>query len=114
MNRPIFVLLLSSGLCAIASPQRGGLQHVQPGGMQPAGRIEAAKHQLQLDPPLGPNAQKLDPAKLRQERDEFTRLAQSVSGDLDQVARGKLPKDMADKLKRIEKLSKRLRSELTP
>ena len=48
MNRPIFVLLLSIGLCAVASPQEDGLQHVQPGGMQPAGRVEAAKHQLQL------------------------------------------------------------------
>jgi len=29
-----------------------------------------------------------------------------------EVAKGKLPKDLSDKLKRIEKLSKRLRGEL--
>lgn len=81
--------------------------------VQPAGRVEAAKHQLNLDPPAGPQPQKLNPAKLRDEADELSKLAQSVPSDIDQVAQGKLPKEMADKLKRIEKLSKHLRSQLT-
>jgi hypothetical protein len=33
---------------------------------------------------------------------------------LDQLSQGKLPKDFAEKLKRIEKLSKHLRGELAP
>jgi hypothetical protein len=33
---------------------------------------------------------------------------------MDQVSRGLLPKDTVEKLKRIEKLSKRLRGELNP
>jgi hypothetical protein len=82
--------------------------------IQPIGRVEAAKHPLQLDPPVGPQTQKLDAVKLNQEADELSRLAQSVPADIAQLSQGKLPKDMADKLKRIEKLSKHLRGELTP
>ena len=82
--------------------------------IQPIGRVEAAKHPLVLEPPIGPRPLKLDPAKLREEADELSKLAQSVPIDIDQVAQGKLPKDTADKLKRIEKLSKHLRGELAP
>jgi hypothetical protein len=83
------------------------------GQIEPPGRIELAKHQQQLDPPPPPQTQKLDAAKLRQQADELSSLAQSVSADIGQINQGRLPKDLADKLKRIEKLSKRLRSELT-
>jgi hypothetical protein len=84
------------------------------GQAQPIGRIEVAKHPLQLEPPVGPQTQKLDPAKLRQEADELASLAQSVPADIAQVSQGKLPTNIAEKLKRIEKLSKHLRGELTP
>jgi len=40
-------------------------------------------------------------------------LAQSVPSQIQQVQRGVLPKELIDKLKRIEKLSKQLRSELS-
>jgi hypothetical protein len=78
------------------------------------GRIEVAQHQLQLDPPTGPQPRKIDSAKVRQEADEISDLAQSLPADIAQTLQGKLPKDMADKLKRIEKLSKHLRTELAP
>jgi hypothetical protein len=39
-------------------------------------------------------------------------LASSIPADIDQVNRGMLPKETLDTLKRIEKLSKRLRSQL--
>jgi hypothetical protein len=84
------------------------------GQIEPPGRIELAKHQQQLDPPIPPQAPRLDTAKLRQEADELSSLAQSVPADIAKVSQGKLPKDMAEKLKRIEKLSKHLRGELTP
>jgi hypothetical protein len=41
-------------------------------------------------------------------------LSQSVVYDIDSVGHGLLPKDLNDKLKRIEKLSKHLRSEVGP
>ena len=92
--------------------QRASAQQEHP--TESLGKMEIAKHPLVLEPPIGPQAQKLDPAKLRQEADELAKLAQSMPGDIAQVLRGKLPKDTADKLKRIEKLSKHLRGELSP
>ena len=44
----------------------------------------------------------------------MSNLAQSIPADIAQTLQGKLPKDMANKLKRIEKLSKHLRTELAP
>jgi hypothetical protein len=64
-------------------------------------------------PPLVSPA-RLDPAKLQQEAAELASLAQSVRPDIDSVARGVLPKDGLDKLKRIEKIAKHLRGELAP
>jgi hypothetical protein len=78
------------------------------------GKLEIAKHPLVLESPLGPQAQKLDPAKLREEAGELSKLAQSIPENVDQIAQGKFPKDLPDKLKRIEKISKHLRAELTP
>jgi hypothetical protein len=85
----------------------------QVGVRESAGKQEVEKHQLQLDPPAPPQAQKLDPAKLREEADELAKLAESVPADIGQITQGKLPKDAIDRLKRIEKLSNQLRGELT-
>lgn len=79
-----------------------------------AGKLEIAKYPMVLDAPIGPQKPSIDPVKLHAEATELATLAQSVPSDIDQVAQGKLPKDMADKLKRIEKLSKHLRGELLP
>jgi hypothetical protein len=78
------------------------------------GKLEIAKYPLVLEAPIGPQAQKLDPAKLHDEAAELARLAQSLPLDVDQATQGKLAKDLPDKLKRIEKLSKKLRGELAP
>jgi hypothetical protein len=66
-----------------------------------------------LERPVGPRPAKLDLAKLHQDAVDLAQLAQSVPRDVDQAAQGKLPKDLAQKLKQIEKLSKRLRGGLT-
>ena len=78
------------------------------------GKLEISKHPLSLERPTGPAPQTLDPAKLRAEANELVKLAQSLPPDIDQVTQGKLPKDIADKLKSIEKLSKHMRGELVP
>jgi len=57
---------------------------------------------------------RIDLVKLQQEADDLARTAQSVPTDVASVRQGTLPKDIIEKLKRIEKLSKRLRSELNP
>ena len=74
-----------------------------------------------LDPEhgkMGPGEPKLqrhiDPVKLQKEADDLARTAQSIPSDIANVRGGTLPKDTIQKLKEIEKLSKRLRSELNP
>ncbi|MFZ0284074.1 MAG: hypothetical protein WAL32_02490 [Terriglobales bacterium] len=85
------------------------------GGFEPPGKLEIAKHPLILEgPPPPPSRRAPDPVKLHAEANELVELANSVPAEVDQVSQGKLPKDFAEKLKRIEKLSKHLRSELNP
>jgi hypothetical protein len=45
---------------------------------------------------------------------ELSSLAQDLTQDIDAVNRGMLPKDTVSKLKRVEKLAKRLRKEIAP
>jgi hypothetical protein len=56
----------------------------------------------------------IDLLKLQQDADDLARTAQTIPSDVAGVRQGTLPKDIVEKLKRIEKLSKRLRSELNP
>jgi len=86
----------------------------QKGLDEPPEKLEVAKHQLILEPPIGPQPAKLNFAELHQNALDLAKLAQSVSEDVDQAAQGKLAKDLPAKLKRIEKLAKRLRGQLTP
>ena len=55
-----------------------------------------------------------DPLRLQREARDLADLAQTVPLDVDKVNQGLLAKDASEKLKRIEKLAKRLRSEMTP
>jgi hypothetical protein len=57
---------------------------------------------------------RFDAVQLQREARELSDLANSLPLDIEHVSHGLLPKDMMDKLKRIEKLSKHLRSEITP
>jgi hypothetical protein len=56
----------------------------------------------------------LDPAQLQREAQELLSLSQSLQADIESVNRGLLPKDMAEKLKRIQKVAKHLRGEIAP
>lgn len=74
-----------------------------------------------MDPDAGkthPDEPKLqrhvDLVKVQQEADDLARAAQTIPSDVADIRRGTLPKDTIQKLKEIEKLSKRLRSELNP
>jgi hypothetical protein len=79
-----------------------------------AGKQEVEKHQMVLERPAPPQAQKFDPAKLREEADELAKLAQLVPQDMGQITQGKMPKDAIERLRRIEKISKHLRGVLAP
>jgi len=55
-----------------------------------------------------------DLLQLQKEADDLARTAQTIPSDVASMRKGMLPKDVVQKLKQIEKLSKRLRTELNP
>jgi hypothetical protein len=72
---------------------------------------DATQKSEQVEPPVGTRST-LTAAELQQQADELLSLAQQVHTGTQRVAQGLLDKDLKDKLKRIEKLSKKLREEL--
>jgi hypothetical protein len=64
-----------------------------------------------IPPPSTPQA-KIDLAKMSREADELSRIAQSIPPDVAGIRNGILPQDVVQRLRQIEKLSRRLRSEL--
>jgi hypothetical protein len=59
-------------------------------------------------------SRRIDVIQLQREADDLAKTAQSIPSDVESVRKGMLPKDVLQKLRQIEKLSKRLRSELNP
>jgi len=89
---------------AIAAPQ-----HVKPPGIVQADQ-EANEP---IEAPLAVPHKTVNVDEVKQESQELRTLADQIPGEIDQVTDGKLPKDLSDNLKKIEKLSKHLRSEVT-
>jgi hypothetical protein len=56
----------------------------------------------------------IDLDQAQRDADDLARTAQSIPTDVASVRKGMLPKDIIEKLKQIEKLSKHLRTELNP
>lgn len=56
----------------------------------------------------------IDFVAVQREADDLARMAQTIPSDVVSVRKGMLPKDVIEKLKQIEKLSKHLRSQLNP
>ncbi len=91
--------------------------HAQMGRPIPPGIRAADKAQQQADETIGapqPVTQKLNTAAVTKQADDLLALAQQVHVDAIQATHGLLAKDLKDKLKHLEKLSKQLRNELTP
>ncbi|MGD0900790.1 MAG: hypothetical protein ABR915_23400 [Thermoguttaceae bacterium] len=55
---------------------------------------------------------KFDAAQLKRDAEELSKLAQAIPPGVEQANKGVISKDLNDRLKRIEKLSKQLRREL--
>lgn len=64
--------------------------------------------------PSAPSRKHVDILQLQREASELSKMAQTIPLDVESVRKGMLPKDVIQKLKQIEKLSKQLRSELNP
>jgi hypothetical protein len=111
MRKPFLISVLLA-LTLISFPAKESGQRVRP---IPPGVREADKQTNKpLDPPLERSLTLPDPAKLRREAEELAQLSAGIPPRVNLLAEGQLPKDLADQLKRIEKLAKHLRSEVTP
>jgi hypothetical protein len=88
-----------------AGPQRP----IPPGLHEGEKRINAP-----LDRPVILPGKNIDPARLHDEAAELARLSVAIPAQIQQINQGQMPKDLGDQLKRIEKLAKHLRSEITP
>ena len=62
--------------------------------------------------PLQPSA--VTTAELQRDAQELAQLSASLPADMNAVSKGLLPADLKEKLKRIEKLSKKMRSQVAP
>jgi hypothetical protein len=67
----------------------------------------------QAEGPSGPT-RRVDMAQAEKEAQDLARTAQTIPADVASIRKGMLPKDVIEKLKQIEKLSKHLRTELNP
>ncbi len=81
-----------------------------PPSLSQANQAEAQSQRDMPPPAFQRGAINLD--KLKHDASELASLADSVPPEIDQTTKGVLPKDLSDKLKRIEKLAKQLRSQL--
>ena len=103
----LMVLLISWLLVTLAVPQ-STTPHVPmptpPPSLDPAPPKQETSH----------ISRRVDLAQLQHEADDLARTAQTIPTDVASVRKGMFPKDVLDKLKQIEKLSKHLRSELNP
>jgi hypothetical protein len=84
----------------------------------PPGLVEA-EHQINsqsqsVEPPMEMRNRQINVEQVKQEAEELRKLADGVPAQVQQVTNNQLPKDLSDNLKRIEKLAKHLRSEVTP
>ena len=69
---------------------------------------------IPLDPPVTASRKTADPARLEDEAEELARLSAGIPAQIHGVNLRLMPKDLDSQLKRIEKLAKHLRSQVSP
>lgn len=108
------VLLLLFATIAVPAPSPEALWQTL-GRPIPSGQTaanNATRQAEKVEPPAPPPAKAVTAAEVIQQADELLSLAQQVRMETQHATEGVLDKDLKDKLKRIEKLSRNLRSEL--
>lgn len=101
-----FTFLALAGLLSCALLMGGQASHPVPPGVREADKLP---NPADIPPQATAKPRAVDPAQLRRDAEELARLAQLIPSEVQQVERGRLPKDLNEQLKRIEKLSKQLR-----
>jgi len=106
------ILIAASLLLAALLLSTSAGQQVPP---RPPGLRDGQKEiNKPVDPPLELPRTPASPAKLKDEAEELAQLSSSIPAKINLVSHGQLPKDLANQLKRIEKLAKHLRSQVSP
>lgn len=106
-----FCLLCSlSALLLFSAPSASVQMHPRPPGLQQAEKAETQAEQN--IPPPNTHRSPTDMARLQDEADKLAGLAQTIPNDVTSIRNGMLPKNIIEKLKQIEKISKHLRSQL--
>lgn len=95
--------------CAVSLNGQAVKRDAPPYPPEPADRSIITDQQQRAEKRL-----KVDKAQMEKDARVLSELAQSLPADIDHVNQGILPKDVNEKLKTIEKLAKRLRSEIGP
>ena len=107
MKRSVVFLPAVLGLfVALASPQTAHHFPTPPDSMDSDNKNQPRDAATQT--------RRVDLALIQKEAEDLARTAQTIPSDVASVRQGMLPKDVIDKLKQIEKLSKHLRNELNP
>jgi hypothetical protein len=87
-------------------------------GQNPSPRPPQIEHRQPADQPeqahSRPRRDPKDVVQIKRDADELARLAGQVPPEINRIQEGLVSKDLNEQLKRIEKLSKRIRRELTP
>lgn len=111
MTRPVFlsVALVLLTFVVLASPQA-----VRPHMPTPPPPLDSSATNQAHDPASAHPSARIDLEQVQQEADDLARTAQAIQLDVASVRKGMLPKDMIDRLKHVEKLSKHLRGQLVP
>lgn len=99
------VVVFSLGLLSLAQNSRPS-----PTGMRHAQELQSLNEKG--FPPPSPSRAALKTADLKSEAARLADLAASIPVDVDHAGKGLLEKDLIQKLKQIERLSKHLRNEL--
>jgi hypothetical protein len=102
-----FLVLACLLSCALVM---GGQGHPVPPGVREADKLT---NPADIPPQVTAKRRPTDPAQLQRDAKELASLAQLIPSEVQQVENGRLPKDLDGQLKRIEKLSKQLRREIS-
>jgi hypothetical protein len=103
-----FLVLACLLSCALLMGGQGG--HPVPPGIREADKLS---NPTEVPPQVTAKRRRVDPAQLKRDAHELASLAQLIPSQVEEVENGRLPKDLDGQLKRIEKLSKQLRREIS-
>jgi hypothetical protein len=78
------------------------------------GADQAVANGQVMEPPVENHTKSVNMDLIKSEASEMQKLADTMPSDADQIAKGVLPKDMANNLKRIEKLAHHMHAEVSP